>query len=54
MNFSEQLPSNQWTPLKYKGQTIAEVWFKPEGEPFALAFRIPRETFQLPGFWLND
>jgi hypothetical protein len=35
--------------LRYGGETIAEVWFKPEGEPFTLAFRIPRESFQIPG-----
>src|SRR5262249_14136713 len=28
---------------------FAEVWFKPEGEPFALTFRIPRESFEIPG-----
>ena len=27
----------------------AEVWFKPEGEPSALAMRIPRESFAIPG-----
>ena len=48
MNFSEQPPSKQWSALKYRGQTIAEVWFKPEGEPFALSFRIPQESFQIP------
>ncbi len=49
MNFSEQPPSNQWAPLKHRGETLAEVWFKPEGEAFALAFRIPRSSFQIPG-----
>ena len=49
MNFSEQPPSKQWAALKYRGEKLAEVWFKPEGEPFALTFRIPRESFQLPG-----
>jgi hypothetical protein len=49
MNFSEQPPSKQWATLKYRGEPFAEVWFKPEGEPFALAFRIPRKSFQLPG-----
>ena len=28
---------------------MAEVWFKPEGEPFGLAFRIPKESFQISG-----
>lgn len=49
MNFSERPPSEQWAALKYMGETIAEVWFKPEGEPFALAFRIPPNSFRIPG-----
>src|SRR5437763_192193 len=49
MNFSEQPPSKQWATLKYRGAKIAEVWFKPEGEPFALTFRIPQESFQNSG-----
>jgi hypothetical protein len=35
--------------LKYRGEQFAEVWFKPEGEPFGLTVRIPRESFDLPG-----
>jgi hypothetical protein len=35
--------------LKYRGEAFAEVWFKPEGEPFALTFRIPPSSFQIPG-----
>ncbi len=49
MNFSEQPPSKQWAALKYKGEKIAEVWFKPEDEPFGLSFRIPRDSFDIPG-----
>jgi hypothetical protein len=49
VNFSEQPPSKQWAALKYRGETFAEVWFKPEGEPFALTFRIPQRSFQIPG-----
>ncbi len=49
MNFSEQPPSKQWATLKYRGEKIAEVWFKPEGEPLALTFRIPQGSFHLPG-----
>jgi hypothetical protein len=49
VNFSEQPPSKQWAPLKYRGETLAEVWFKPEGAPFALTFRIPQQSFQIPG-----
>jgi hypothetical protein len=49
VNFSEQPPSKQWAALKYRGDKFAEVWFKPEDEPFGLTFRIPRESFQIPG-----
>lgn len=49
MSFAEQPPSKQWAAVKYRGETIAEVWFKPEGEPFGLAFRIPPKSFQIPG-----
>jgi len=49
VNFSEQPPSKQWAALKYKGEIIAEVWFKPKGEPFGLTFCVPRESFQIPG-----
>jgi hypothetical protein len=49
VNFSEQPPSKQWAALKYRGEHVAEVWFKPEGEPFALTFRIPQQSFQIPG-----
>jgi hypothetical protein len=34
--------------LKYKGDTIAEVWFKPEGELLALTLRIAQTSFQIP------
>jgi hypothetical protein len=49
VDFSEQLPSKQWAALTFRGERIAEVWFKPEGEPLALVFRIPRSSFQCPG-----
>ena len=49
MSFAEQPPSKQWAALKYRGEKLAEVWFKPEGEPFALTFRIPQKSFQIPG-----
>jgi hypothetical protein len=35
--------------LTFRGDRIAEVWFKPEGEPLALVFRIPQGSFQIPG-----
>ena len=49
MNFAEQPPSTEWAALKYRGEELAEVWLKPEGEPFGLTFRIPQKSFQLPG-----
>jgi hypothetical protein len=49
VNFAEHPPSKQWAALKYQGEIIAEVWFKPEGDPLALSFRIPRKTFDFPG-----
>jgi hypothetical protein len=49
VTFSEQPPSKQWAALKYGGETLAEVWFKPEGEPCALTLRIPQKSFQTPG-----
>src|SRR5258707_8356884 len=48
VNFSEQPPSKQWAALKYRGAQVADVWFKPEGEPFALTFRIPQKSFHIP------
>jgi hypothetical protein len=49
VNYSEQLPSKQWAGLMFRGAKFAEVWFKPEGEPLALQFRIPQSSFQIPG-----
>jgi hypothetical protein len=49
MSFSEQLPSKQWAVLRCRGEKFAEVWFKPEGEPFGLTFRIPQQSFQAAG-----
>jgi uncharacterized protein YoxC len=46
VNFSERPSSKQWATLKYRGERFAEVWFKPEGEPCALTFRIPQKSFQ--------
>ncbi len=48
MQFSEQPASQEWAALKYRGKTIAEIWFKPHDEPFALRFRVPQSTFQTP------
>lgn len=41
MTFSEREPSSKWAALEYKGVALAEVWFKPDGDPLALHFRIP-------------
>jgi hypothetical protein len=49
MNFFQQPPSKQWAALKYRGEKFAEVWFKPDGEPLALTFRIPKKSFLIPG-----
>jgi hypothetical protein len=49
MNFAEQSPSQQWGTLKYRGEKFAEVWFKPDGDPLALTFRIPQGSFHIPG-----
>jgi len=49
VSFSEQPPSKQWAALKFRGEKFAEVWFKHEGEPLALMFRIPQNAFQIPG-----
>jgi hypothetical protein len=35
--------------LTFREERIAEVWFKPEGQPSALVFRIPRSSFLDPG-----
>jgi hypothetical protein len=47
--FSEQPPSKQWAALTFRGKRIAEVWFKPEAEPWSVVFRIPRSSFEIPG-----
>jgi hypothetical protein len=49
VNYAEQPPSERWAALSYRGERFAEVWFKPEGEPFGLMFRIPRQSFHLAG-----
>jgi len=48
LNFSEQPPSKQWAALKFRGENFADVWFKPEGDPWVLMFRIPRDSFHIP------
>src|SRR5262249_33750246 len=48
VNLSEQPPSKQWATLTKRGETVADVWFKPEGEPLALTFRIPQQSFHIP------
>jgi hypothetical protein len=47
VNFSDRAPSKEWTALKHLPDESAEAWFKPEGEPFAVLFRIPQVRFQI-------
>jgi hypothetical protein len=47
VNFSERLPSSEWEPLEHPREEIADAWFKPEGDPLALVFRVPRSRFQV-------
>ncbi len=49
VNFFERPPSTQWATLKYRGEKFAEVWFKPEDDTLALAFRILQRSFLDPG-----
>ncbi|MBX9585393.1 MAG: hypothetical protein K2X87_34225 [Gemmataceae bacterium] len=42
MRFSERAPSSAWAALKYNGEALAEAWFKPEGDPLAVVFRVPQ------------
>jgi hypothetical protein len=49
VNFAEQPASTQWAALNYRGTKLAEVWFKPEGQPFGLTFRVPQSSFQTSG-----
>lgn len=49
MNFWDQPPSKQGVALKYRGERFAEVAFNPDDGHNLLTFRIPRESFQIPG-----
>ncbi|MBX9627893.1 MAG: hypothetical protein K2X82_29105 [Gemmataceae bacterium] len=52
MKFSDRAPSGKWAALKRDGAVIAGVWFKPDGDPHALSFRVPQarpETADLRG-----
>ncbi len=40
MTYSERAPSSEWVPVQQLGEVIAEAWFKPAGEPLAVAFRV--------------
>lgn len=48
MNFYEKPPSTQWASLSFQGQSFAEVWLKPEGEPHGLTIRLPQQSFHNP------
>jgi uncharacterized protein YoxC len=47
VNFSEQVPSNEWAALEHMGEEIAEAWFKPENEGSTLVFRVSQNRFQV-------
>jgi hypothetical protein len=47
VNFSEQVPSAEWAPLKYEGEEIAESRVEPEGEGLALVFRVLRNRVEV-------
>lgn len=49
MDFSQQPASKHWAAMTFSGKSFAGVWFKPDEEPCGLAFRIPQESFQIPG-----
>lgn len=52
MKFADRAPSEKWAALKRDGVVIAGVWFKPDGDPHALSFRVPHarpETADLRG-----
>jgi hypothetical protein len=40
VTFSERPPSSAWAALKYNGEALAEAWFKPDGDPLAVVFRV--------------
>jgi hypothetical protein len=47
VNFSERAPSSEWEPLPHSGGEGAEAWFKPDGEPRTVVFRVPESRFQV-------
>jgi hypothetical protein len=49
VGFWEQPPAKQGVALKYRGERFAEVAFNPDDGRFLLTFRIPRESFAIPG-----
>lgn len=40
MTFADRPPSTGWATLKYKGEPVADVWFKPADAPSGLTFRL--------------
>lgn len=47
MTFSERGPSSDWEALGHPGEDAAEAWFRPDGDPLALVFRVPRGRFEV-------
>jgi hypothetical protein len=48
VDFSELPRSTDWAALRYRGERIADVWLKPDGDPLTLIIRVPRTSFQSP------
>jgi hypothetical protein len=42
---SEQVPSNEWTPLEHLWEDIADAWFKPDGDASTFMFRVPADRW---------
>jgi hypothetical protein len=47
VNVFERGPSSEWEPLTHRGEQVAEAWCHPDGDPHAVAFRVPESRFQV-------
>jgi hypothetical protein len=47
VNFSDRAPSTDWEPVSHPGADAAEAWFQADGEPLAVAFRVPAGRFEV-------
>lgn len=50
MKIAAREPSSKWAALKHDGEVVAGVWFKPDGDPLALKFRIPQSRAEVSDF----